>query len=141
MTMTSVKDLIQGSYERSNGKIIIHAGGQIIDTKGENDSLFRGFRGMMISPLTSAPQLSHLKINLDKILNHNFGNVYLARHYPNDQVEILKSAPLLVKFKTRNVEGQDAWGYDIPRSIDLLSELKKRHANAVVWLPVIEVND
>lgn len=138
MTMTSVKDLIQGSYERSNGKIIIHAGGQIIDTKSENDSLFRG---MMISPLTSAPQLSHLKINLDKILNHNFGNVYLARHYPNDQVEILKSAPLLVKFKTRSIDEQEAWGYDIPRSVNLPSELRKHHANAVVWLPVMEVKD
>lgn len=138
MTMTSVKDLIQGSYERSNGKIIIHAGGQIIDTKSENDSLFRG---MMISPLTSAPQLSHLKINLDKILNHNFGNVYLARHYPNDQVEILKSAPLLVKFKTRSIDEQEAWGYDIPRSVNLPSELRKHHTNAVVWLPVMEVKD
>lgn len=135
MTMTSVKDLQRVTYEKKNGKLIIHDEAAILIPE-DND-----VRGMIRLPLPLIPQLPHLKISLAKTLNHNFGNVYLARLYPNDQVEILQSAPLLVKFKTLSIDEQEAWGYDIPRSVNVPSELRKHHANAVVWLPVMEVKD
>ncbi|MBB1095207.1 hypothetical protein LTY36_01285 [Limosilactobacillus agrestis] len=133
MTMTSVKKLEQVTYEKKNGKLIIHDQARII--------IAEGFSKMMDTTLPSIPQLPHLKISLAKTLNHNFGNVYLARFYPNEQVEILRSAPLLVKFKTEYINGQETWGFEIPNSVNLSSELKKHNANAVVWLPVMEVND
>ncbi len=135
MTMTNVKKIMQVTYEKKNGKLIIHDKAAILIPEDNN------LRGMTRFPLPSVPQLPHLKISLAKTFNHNFGNVYLARLYPNDQVEILQSAPLLVKFKTRSIDEQEAWGYDIPRSVNLPSELRKHHANAVVWLPVMEVKD
>ena len=138
MTMTSVKDLEQLTYEKKNGKLIIHAKAKIFIVE---DGVCI-FRGMMDSALPRVPQLPHLKISVSDLLSHNFGKVYLGRLYPNNQVEILHSAPLLVNFKVGNVDyGLKGWGFDIPDSVDLTSELKKRHANVVVWLPVIEVED
>ena len=66
----------------------------------------------------------------------------IARLYPNDEIEILHSAPLLVCFKVQHVNDElIRWGFEIPNSVDLPSELKKHNANSVVWLPVMEVND
>ncbi|MCC4508198.1 hypothetical protein LMC05_04150 [Limosilactobacillus reuteri] len=96
MTMTSVKDLEQVTYEKKNGKLIIHAKAKIFIVE-DGVCIFRG---------------------------------------------MMDSAPLLVNFKVGNVDyGLKGWGFDIPDSVDLTSELKKRHANVVVWLPVIEVED
>lgn len=136
MTITSVKDLEQVTYEKKNGELIIHDGTEII---ANDDATI--FRGMMRTPLPFTPQSSHIKISFSDLLSQNFGKVYLARLYPNDEIEILHSAPLLVSFKVRHVNDEViGWGFDIPDSVDLSSELKKRHANAVVWLPVIEVD-
>lgn len=132
MTMINMKELKQVTYEKKNGKLLIHDQPQILESANDVFEVTG-----MIKRLPTIPQLPN--INLDKVINHNFGHVYLARVYPNDQVEILHSAPLFVEFKNQNIDGQDSYGYEIPDSADLSAKLKKNHANSLVWLPEIEV--
>lgn len=132
MTMIKMKELKQVKYEKKNGKLLIHDQPQILESANDVFEVTG-----MIKRLPTIPQLPN--INLDKVINHNFGHVYLARVYPNDQVEILHSAPLFVEFKNQNIDGQDSYGYEIPDSADLSAKLKKNHANSLAWLPEIEV--
>lgn len=134
MTMINMKELKQVTYEKKNGKLLIHDQPQILESANDAYEVTG-----MIKRLPTIPQLPNIKINLDKVISHNFGHVYLARVYPNDQVEILYSAPLFVEFKNQNIDGQDSYGYEIPASVDLSAKLKKSHANSLVWIPEIEV--
>lgn len=134
MTMINMKELKQVTYEKKNGKLLIHDQPQILESANDAYEVTG-----MIKRLPTIPQLPNIKINLDKVISHNFGHVYLARVYPNDQVEILYSAPLFVEFKNQNIDGQDSYGYEIPASVNLSAKLKKSHANSLVWIPEIEV--
>ena len=121
-------------------KTILHDRALIFS--GEDAFMLKGCS----EPLPDLAQSHHSKNPFSKIATNkfkfgspllNFGHVYLAKERLNDQIEIIYSAPLFVRFKTVTLDKKPVYGFDIPTTLNLDEELKRHHANAVVWLPEV----
>lgn len=105
-----------------------------------------------LMPLPNVVQSNNLKHPFRKIVINggghlasilDFGHVYLARNIKalNGSIEIIYSAPLFVRFKTAIYGEVEYYGFDISETVDLRKKLKKHGANAIAWLPEVELNE
>lgn len=66
------------------------------------------------------------KNDFNKLLNHDFGQVYLVGDYPYYE-------PIMVNFITQYVDGVAGYGLEIPESVAL------DKATSIIWIPQVTV--
>ena len=132
--MTNLMSLPYLSYK--GNKAILHDRAIVME---ENESM--EFQKCETSFPAQVPSWKHSfkEIALYENGFFNFGHVYLAKKKLNGLEEIIYSALLFVNFKTK-LEGKNKYyGFEIPDTVDLTEQFRKYHANALVWLPEIQL--